>query len=371
MQLFLLNAAGSPAAIGQRHAQSDRPAIRRFAAERVERACQALWIGIDRPRADILALADDCLTAHEAYSPGLTAELSAMADVCGLSRAEMLIVSGFTDFVDTAFAVFNGQRAGPIQADHCTAMIVPGTRSATGTPLFAQTWDMHESATEHVFVLNGAPDTAPAFTVFTSRGCLGMIGMNEAGITIGINNLTGADGQVGVTWNLVVREVLAQSNFETAAQRLADAELAGAHNYLLVGSDGQGLNVEAMATRREITPLADTPLVHTNHCLSPTTREVERPRQAASQRHSEHRLARARELLDLPNPIDIDRLAAITRDTQALCYPPTPITRMTTCGAVVADPAARRLWALRGRPSEQRYVEIDVARGRIADQRAE
>ncbi|AWN16710.1 C45 family peptidase [Salinisphaera sp. LB1] len=360
MDIPVLEATGSASAIGRAHGLTYAEPIRRFADERVARAGQALWVGEDRPRAEVLALAGECLAAHEAYSPRLTAELRAMADAAGLLPEEMLIVSGFTDFVDTGFAAFSGSRPAPHAADNCTAMIVPGARSATGQALFAQTWDMHETATEHVFVLRGTPDDAPAFTVFTSRGCLGMIGMNEAGITIGINNLTGNDGRVGVTWNFVVREVLAQTDFEAAAERLAEAELAGAHNYLLVGPDGQGMNVEATATRREITPLADDVIVHTNHCLADATREAERPRLPEAQAHSEKRLARARALLAEPGPIDVARLASVTRDTQAICYPPTPVTRMTTCGAVVADPAARRLWALRGRPSEQHYTAFDV-----------
>lgn len=361
MDIPVLEATGGAADIGRIHATAHAEQIRRFAAERVERAGQALWVGEDRPRSDVLALAEDCLAAHAAYSPRLTAELRAMAEAAELSAAEMLVVSGFTDFVDTGFAAFGRGRPAPHAADNCTAMMVPGARSATGRPLFAQTWDMHETATEHVFMLRGLPDNAPGFTVFTSRGCLGMIGMNTAGITIGINNLTGSDGRVGVTWNFVVREVLAQTSFEAAAARLADAELAGAHNYLLVGPNGQGMNVEATATRREISPLAEDVIVHTNHCLATATRETERPRLLEVQAHSEKRLARAQELLAAPGVIDFERLAALTRDTQAICYPPTPVTRMTTCGAVIADPAARRLWALRGLPSEQTYVAFDVA----------
>lgn len=343
------------------HGRTHAEQIRHFAAERVERAGQALWVGQDRPRAEVIALAEDCLAAHELYSPSLTAELRAMAKASGLSPAEMLVVSGFTDFVDTAFASFGGQSAAPASADNCTAMIVPGSRSTTGSPLFAQTWDMHETATEHVFVLRGKPDDAPAFTAFTSRGCLGMIGMNEAGITIGINNLTGNDGRIGVTWNFVVREVLAQTDFAAAEARLAEADLAGAHNYLLAGPDGQGVNIEAMSTRRAETRLDDDVIVHTNHCLAEATRAVERPRQPEAQAHSEQRLARAQTLLAGDELIDIETLAAVTRDTQAICYPPTPITKMTTCGAVIADPASRRLWALRGLPSEQRYEVFDVA----------
>ncbi|RJS93072.1 C45 family peptidase [Salinisphaera sp. Q1T1-3] len=356
-----LQIGGTPAAMGRTHGSAYRDDIARFAAERVAAAGDARWIGTDVSRADVLALAEACLPAHHDYAPALFTELAALAEAAGLSTAEALIVSGFTDFLDTAHAVF-GAGAAPASptADQCTAMMVPPQRSATGGPLFAQTWDMHESATAHVVMLDGRPDDAPRFKLFTSRGCLGMIGMNEAGITVGINNLSGADGRHGVTWNFVVREVLAGTTFAAARRALDRAPLAGAHNYLLMAPSGEGINVEATATTRVVTTLTDTPIVHTNHCMAEATRRHERQRLAASQRSSSRRLARAQSLLADSPSITIDTLAAITRDTNDICYPPTPLYGMTTCGAVLADPTARRLWALRGRPSEQRYHGFDV-----------
>ncbi|MEZ4609969.1 MAG: hypothetical protein R2838_06930 [Caldilineaceae bacterium] len=42
---------------------------------------------------------------------------------------------------------------------------------------------------------------------FTITGCVGMIGMNEHGVAVGINNLLGRDGRPGVHWPFVVRHV--------------------------------------------------------------------------------------------------------------------------------------------------------------------
>ena len=361
MQLSILRCAGAPADIGAHHGATYKDAIQRFAAERTALACDALWVGRDVDRAEVMALAEACLESHDRFAPDLTAELRALAAAAGLSPAEALIVSGFTDFMDTVYSVHGREDArSPAQADDCTAVLIPGGRSASGRALFAQTWDMHETATEHVVMLEGGPRDGLGFTVFTSMGCLGMIGMNSAGITIGINNLTGADGTPGVTWNFVVRKALQQTSFEDALACITDTPLAGAHNYLLLAPDGQGANVEAMSTRQAVTQLAADPLAHTNHCLAPECRAVERARLPASQASSENRLARAHELLDHAEAIDVDALAALTRDTQAICYPPTPLTGMTTCGAVIADPGARTLWALRGLPTDENYQRFQV-----------
>ncbi|MDA3920904.1 MAG: C45 family autoproteolytic acyltransferase/hydrolase [Salinisphaera sp.] len=368
MQLDVLSATGSPAAFGRLHGEHYRDAIRRFAAERVQMAGDSAWVGRDVPRTQVIELAEACLESHRHYAPTLVDELDEMALATDLSSAELLVASGFTDFMDTAHATFAQAGTQAADVDDCTAMIVPGSRTDHGAPLFAQTWDMHETATDHVFMLDAHPAAAPSFKTFTSMGCLGMIGMNDAGVTIGINNLSGGDGRVGVTWNFVVRKVLAQTNFESALACIAEVRLAGAHNYLLLGPDDrgrfQGANIEAMATAQVVTRLADEPLIHTNHCLAEPTLALERPRLPASQRNSEQRLARAHGLLDDAEQVSTDTLAQVTRDRQAICYPPTPALRMTTCGAVLADPARGELWALRGRPSQQRYQRFTVGAGR-------
>ena len=90
--------------------------------------------------------------------------------------------------------------------------------------------------------------------------------MNEAGIGIGINNLTSI-GKPGVTWPFVVRKVLEQTDLDAAIDAVATADLAGGHNYLVIGPDGSGANIEAMPGTIEVTRVTETPFVHTNHCL--------------------------------------------------------------------------------------------------------
>lgn len=359
-QLPVLEVSGSPEDIGGRHGELFRNAIRRFAAERVELAGDTAWAGRALARDTVVQLADRCLESHERFAPELTAELRAMADAAGLSAAEMLIVSGFTDFADVVYQSTANSPA-PAAADNCTAFLVPPQRAADGNGFFGQTWDMHESAADHVLLIRAHPQDALPFVVFTSVGCIGMIGMNAAGITIGINNLSGADGRVGVTWNFVVRQVLRQSRFDEALACITNAPLAGAHNYLLMDGVGRGANIEATATRCEVTLLEDQPLAHTNHCLFPATRECERGRLPQAQASSEARLARVQMLLAGNGALDMEALAAVSRDTDAICCRGAPPYHVATCGAVIANPGKRELWALRGLPTEQAYERFSVA----------
>ena len=360
---------GAPRKLGLAHGQAFTADIRHFAAERVQLAQDPLYTGRTLSRGAVMAIAEACVAAHEAYSADLVDEMRGMADATGLSLAEVLIVGGFTDFVDTASAVGGDfSRAGrPMPAsrfvDDCTAFIIPDG-SAGGAGFLGQTWDMHASAAEHVFLMHIVPDHGPRAVIFTSQGCLGMIGMNEAGLAVGINNLSGADGQIGVTWPLVIREMLRQTSADGALDCIQRAPLAGAHNYLIMDAAGAGYNVEAMSSCLGISPLDDGPLVHTNHCLLETTQDMERDRLPAQVAASELRLNVARTLLTDPDlgagEITVEDLMALTREPDAICVRPVAPKYVATCGAVIMRPRTRELWAVAGPPTQGEFRRLVV-----------
>ncbi len=344
---------GDGAARGRAHGAAFAEEIRGYAADRIRLAHEGTWAGRPVTRGEVLRWAEDCVAAHEAYSPDLAAELAGMSDATGLSVAELVVVGGFTDFVDLVRA-----RAGAaLVEDACTAVIVPDGR-AGGAGFLAQTWDMHDSAAEHVVMTEVRPDGRPAALVFTTVGCVGQIGMNEAGIAVGINNLT-AEGQVGVTWPFVVREALAQTDIDAALACITNADLAGAHNYLLADAGGRGYSVEAMPGSTHVTELAREPLVHTNHCLFDPTAAEETPRPPDLQASSERRRERAGELL-ASGEVDAARLMALTRDQEAICQRPTPPYHIASCGAAIMRPRTRELWAVAGLPTENEYEHFTV-----------
>lgn len=357
-KIRILKASGTPYEIGYQHGRSYRDDIRRYTAERVHLVCSGLWSGYPLPRSKVLAIAEACLPDHQAYAPALYQELQGLADATDLSLAELIIVGGFTDFVDTVYNTTRSKSEQParLPVDDCTAFIIPDT-AASGAGFFGQTWDMHDTATEFVILLDVQPDDAPRSFVFTTTGCLGQIGMNEHGICVGINNLLGADGQIGVTWPFVVRKVLQQDNIADALACITEAKLSGAHNYLLFDKSGQGYNIEAMSSHHVITPLAEAPLVHTNHCLLPETLQFSQARPAESQSSSEARLGRAEELL-AKRPLTIHDLIAVTRDPDAICVRAKPPMHIESCGAAIMQPQTGTFWAVWGLPSENEYEQF-------------
>ena len=359
-QIRHLDLAGSPDAMGDAHGRAHAEEIRRYAHDRVDIVAEGLWSGGPLARGAVLELAEACLPAHEAFSPGLHAEMLAMADAAGITRAEAVVVGGFTDFVDTVRAVSGGAHPSETVEDDCTAFVVPDSR-AEGAGFVGQTWDMHDAATDHVVLARFRPDTGPDALVFTTVGCLGQIGMNSAGVCVGINNLTGNDGRFGVMWPTVIREMLAQTTAADALDVLLGADLAGAHNYLILDAEGRGYNVEAMPSARPVQALAADPLAHTNHVTDPAALPFEGERDAEVMANSRLRLELAEAMLsDAGKTVDAERLMEITREPTAICRWPDAKYRVESSGAVIMRPRTGDFWACWGQPADNDYEHFSL-----------
>ncbi len=330
--LRVLEIYGDPADFGRVHGSECKPMIRDYLDDRLGLSGDATWSG--RPaRADtVLSLAEATLPYHLEYSAELYEEMAAMADAAGITLAEAVVVGGFTDLVDVVRA-HDGWA--PIE-DDCTAVLDP----VNG--VLAQTWDMHASAGDYVLMLKLDPISGPDAVIQTTAGCLGQIGMNEAGIGVGINNLT-AIGKPGVTWPFVVRKVLQQTDLDSAIEAVTAADLAGGHNYLVMGPDGSGANIEAMPGTVSVTPVTSSPFVHTNHCLDDGTRLEEGERTREHVTSSAGRLDRGSELAQ-----DLDAFFSEPLIARRASSPQD----VATCGAVVIRPREKRLDSVWGIPGD-------------------
>ena len=330
--LRVLEIYGDPADFGRIHGAECKPMIRDYLDDRLGLSGDATWAGRSTHADTVLSLAQATLPHHLDYSPDLYEEMTALAEAAGITAAEAVVVGGFTDVVDVVRA-HDGWA--PIE-DDCTALLDPTNG------VLAQTWDMHASAGEYVLMLKLEPVSGPTAVVQTTAGCLGQIGMNEAGIGVGINNLTSI-GKPGVTWPFVVRKVLQQTALDSAIDAVTSADLAGGHNYLVMGPDGSGANIEAMPGTTRVTPVTDAPFVHTNHCLDEGTRLEEGERTPEHVAGSAIRLERGSELAS-----DLDGFFADT----SIARRASSLEEVATCGAVVIRPGEKRLDSVWGIPGD-------------------
>lgn len=350
-KLHVLHVSGTPAEIGAAHGTAFATEIRSYLASRVELSRE----GTDLSAPGVIAIANTMIDAHRAYDRDIFEEMVAMADAAGISPAEAIIVGGYTDFIDTVRAVAHGTAV----EDNCTAMITPDGRSG-GQGFLAQTWDMNASATPHVFMLDISPNDAPRALVFTTHGTVGQIGMNEAGIAVGINNLTVTDGAPGVTWPFVVRKALRERTFDAALEAITNARLAGGHNFLLFDRLGQGASIEATPTRTVVEDLDTTALVHTNHCLFPQTQPIEGYRPPDLVDSSQQRILDATAMLKDETEHSAESLMALLRDENSICRRPEPPHQYESSGAVIMRPGTLDLWACWGIPSENEFEHFSL-----------
>ena len=360
-KLRLLELAGSYYEMGYAQGQKYADEIRMFAEDRVALTASGQWTGHPISRDEVLAIARAMVPAHQQYAPVLMEELQGTADASGVTVPELIIVNGFTDFIDTVYAVARKTPEPVIDLDphdNCTAFLVPDAVTAEGQGFFGQTWDMHATATPYVMLLRVSPDHGPSSLLFTVTGCVGMIGMNDAGIAVGINNLLGGDGQVGVTWTFVVRKALQQTNIEDALACIMETDLAGAHNYQIYDKHNRGYNVEAMSTYKHVTPLDARVIAHTNHCLLDETIARCRPRHPDSLLNSESRLDAAYRLTEAGN-VTVKDLMALTGHEDVVAVSAEPF-HVETCGAAIMQPRSGKFWAAWGDPSQTEYEEFAV-----------
>lgn len=336
----VLEVFGDSTDIGRGHGSACAELIRRYTEERIGLTGQEDWSGGRAERGLILTCADETLEHHERFSENLYAEMLAMAEAAGITPQEAVAVGGFTDLVDVVRS-----RIGSAPADHnCTGFVNPGTG------VLAQTWDMHASAGEFVIMLKIDPLMGPDAFVQTTAGCLGQIGMNEAGVAVGINNLTSM-GKPGVTWPFVVRKVLEQDGLDAAVKVVLDADLAGGHNFFLMGPDGEGVTVEAMPGSKRVTRTNGQPLVHANNCLHPETMTEEAARPTEWRENSDLRLRIGEEKADDLEAFFAD--PAISRRAQGP-------QEVATCGAVIMEPAKRTMRAVWGIPGDHPWETFQL-----------
>lgn len=366
---------GDAHAMGVQHGRAHAKQIAELTEDRLRLCRDGFWVGDGSADIDVFALADRCWDAQRRYDEPTTAEIEGLAAATNIPPRDLLITSGFTDFVDAvraAASVSADPASSPADAGGCTAVLAHPAATADGRPYLAQTWDMHASATDFVVMLD-ARSTEPATPramVFTVTGCVGMIGMNDAGLAVGINNLASHDGTPGVVWTTVVRRMLRETTADAALAVLQAAPLAGAHHYLLLDAAGIGYAVEASPNHRVVRPLdqAHPTLAHTNHCLHPETAALEAKRDGVPADSSRLRLDRAHAWLDQhAGRFDRAALWSLLRQRDpdpavpGICHSPIPGYAVDTAGAVVMSPADRRLDAVWGNPDRTEYQSFDLS----------
>ena len=281
MRILELPAGEPPREWGRIHGESFRGEIQALAAIRIYLCTK---VGGFRDAASVRRAAEAHLPVLERYHAGLYEELLGIAEGAGVPAADIVVANHYTDLRDLDPDPATWLPAPTRDAPDGDSTGQPGAGGAAGlsgdgcsvlwaeTPtgrILAQTWDMHATAIPYVMVLRvPAADGAPAATLLTVTGCLGMAGASAARVGIAINNLFSTDATLGVVWPALVRRALHEPSAAAARDVIARSPIGSGHHYL-VADRGGAFAIEASGTRRKVMFGGGSAYCHTNHCLDP------------------------------------------------------------------------------------------------------
>ncbi len=343
MRVLAYEAGVSPRAWGRSHGEEFRGMIQELAAIRRELCVTIGGFGSDGA---VDAAAERHLPGLEEFDRAIFDEVRGIAEGAAISLSSIIVLNHYTDLRDLA-----GSDAAPWGEEGCSAVF---TRGPTGA-LLAQTWDMHGSAEPYVLALR-VPESgaAPASWCFTITGCVGMTGLNAAGLGLTINNLRSQDARVGVVWPALVRSILKRRRFSEAATALRRAPVGSGHHYLLASEEG-ALGLETSGTTRAEVFVDDgagaRTFVHTNHCLDEGVGAMSTVAESSTTLDRYEVLQPLESAPPLPARDLWERLGSHERYPRAVCThlasPQNPH-GVKTCGGILMDLAQREAWLAAG-----------------------
>ncbi|HUH95784.1 MAG TPA: C45 family peptidase [Anaerolineales bacterium] len=243
----------------------------------------------------------------------------------------------------------------------CTSFSVNEQRTADGHVLAAHNEDWVPEDEVDVYVVSAKPQDEPPFLAMTYGGLLPNVGFNANGIAQLIDSVYPSDSRMGIPRLVVARAVLAARRISGAIGRALVPHRAAGYNHMLIHESGEMYSIEVSAQRFDILHGTDGYLVHTNHYLSPTMKEVESdPEELISSRV---RYFRANRLLRQSQNHSIKTLQTIQKDhvnfSNSICNHAVewtdPLDREKTINALVIDLTAREMHVCWGNPCQNAY----------------
>jgi isopenicillin-N N-acyltransferase-like protein len=313
--------------------------------------------GLFRSERELLEVAERHLPVLESFDLALYQELLGIAEGSGVSPARITILNHYTDLKDldpkTVLGSSNPQGIKPDRDDECS-MIAAATNEGA---LLGQTWDMHGTAAPYVVMLRvPALGQRPEAWLLSIAGCLGMTGMNAAGVGITINNLRSQDARVGLVWPALVRRVLAEQSASAGRDVVMRAPLGSGHHYAVADSN-RAFGIETSGQLVELWSELDMTRVgsafhHENHCLGTEVAKVSSIGATSTTLERHAYLETSLRQKPMTSGADLwTRLGSHDGFPRSVCThlstPESPHA-MLTCAGILMNLTQKRIWARAG-----------------------
>lgn len=278
--------------------------------------------------------------------PWILEELEGVAEGAGVSLVDLLVVNARSELIS--------RLGGPVV--ECTSVAVGPKRSRDSRPRVAQNWDWLTVMESLPIILSAQPRGRPSYVTFCEAGQLAKIGVNSAGVAVGLNFLTtpvAERSEIGVPVHLILRAILAAESLDDALATILELPIGGAAHFLIADKAGTIMSTEvspAQTRTREIpfSSSSDEILTHANDF------------ELAEGLSKPCRSARLAKLLDGRKP-DRETLFEVLRDhgdgaPERICSHPVSMLSSSTIASLVLEPAGSEsdpsptLWVARGTP---------------------
>ena len=338
-----------PAAWGLQHGETLREEIKRAYEVRLELVLQKTDL---RNEAEALSLCRLHEPILQQFDGALHAEMNGIATGSTLSLAQVILLNHYTDLRDLRrHHLDEAQEKGVDDGDQgCSVIFSPG---ADGLFL-GQTWDMHGSATDFVWLLD-IPTSVTArdgthlegrTLLFTLAGCVGMTGATSWGLGMTINNLNSLDARIGIVWPALVRRTLRCATARQARDVILQAPLGSGHHYVVADTEDL-FGIETSGTQKKITQQGiEQTHLHTNHCLHEDMRDTCRILPTSTTE------ARYQTLVDKTRSQPVASLEDMWTLLGSVSNPRSEAEAhaVATCGAFCMNLSSRVVWACQGPP---------------------
>jgi len=334
-----MDLSGSYFDIGRTHGESHRDTIRAFLSNVEERAL----LGRDTQDAEarIVDRAAQYRRVLEEQVPHLAEEVEGLAAGAGISWHDAIVLQYRRELAYDAEAV----------AGECTLV---GLRDPAGCALLAQNVDLVGRMTALGTVMrirHPEPDVPRALT-YTFAGLLGFLGMNEAGLAIGINLLHAEDWRIGVSPYLLVRHLLRCQTVSQCIEEISRIPRSSSRA-LTISDPRETVTVEMSVTQFDVQQAPV--LCQTNHFLSERLAKIDRLHVFSRNASRKRREIALNKVSALPGDDLVGDLFALLSDHSmyplGLCvHAEGHSHREETVASIVMEPQQGRMHVRRGHP---------------------
>lgn len=299
------------------------------------------------------------LPSAEAYAPEIVDEMKGIAAGAKVDFKDIFL----SNVMYEISASFN---------TGCTAFAASGETIDNGGIITGQNFDVPLTVEEIMVLLKMKPVQGPEIMAIAPAGCLGLMGLNSAGISLNLNLIRNKDSLLptgGVPSHVILRKVLSSENIGEAISIIASAERRSAKNYLLASDQGDVVDVEVTMNDLDVDYPERGILTHANHFKTERFKNTDLASVIVPDSYiRSYRLARMME--ENLNNLSVDMMKKFLQDhnnyPNSICRHPDPKAvlpigkMMKTVLSVINSPRERKAYIALGNPCENEYVEYQL-----------